>query len=92
MIRVLIKSLLCGFLFGFFMFGLATLGLGILFFEIYRPIFAPGLYVARLLIPDGSIISIPLVIYLNGLLFSPLLFMFFLSRFNKKKHEKNMGS
>lgn len=83
---VLINSLVCGFILGLFMFGLATLGLGSAFFEKLRPVLAPGLYAARLFVQGAPGPSIGFIIFMNGLLFTVLFIPIFLSRFVKNKN------
>ncbi len=83
MTRVIIKSLVLGFVIGTVFLGIAPLGLGIAFVEFLRPILIPGLVLIRPLYQSGSgLLPWILGFILNGLIYTAL----FLSILLVQKH------
>jgi len=73
MTKVIIKSLVLGFIIGTVFLGIAPLGLGIAFVEFLRPILVPGIDLFRSLYQSGSG-SLPWIFgfILNGLIYTIL--------------------
>ena len=83
MTKVIIKSLVLGFIIGTVFLGIAPLGLGIAFVEFLRPILIPGIDLFRSFYQSGSG-SLPWIFgfILNGLIYTAL----FLSILVIQKH------
>jgi len=66
-----IKNTAYGFLLGMVLFMIAPLGLGIPFIENLKPVLAPGIYLAQILIGDSAgPVQIGLAFILNGIIFA----------------------
>ncbi len=81
MTKVIIKSLVLGFIIGTVFFGLAPFGLGIAFVEFLKPILIPGIDLFRLFWQNtpGSSPLVPGLI-LNGIIYTLLFFTILLIR------------
>ena len=72
------KSLICGFIAGTVLFGIAPLGLGIYFIEIIKPVLVPGVLLTQLVLGNtiGST-ALFLALLLNGMIYSILFYGLF---------------
>lgn len=86
MIRIILKSILCGFSLGAILFAIAPLGLGIYFIEVLKPVLVPGILLTQLIL-GNSVGIIPLIfaLVMNGAIFTIPFFVFFLTRANVKR-------
>ena len=86
--KTLLRSVIIGFVLGVVSMGLATLGLAISFFEILKPVLAPGVYLVQFMgINTDTPILLILALCLNVLVYSLIVMGVFLSyeRFSKPK-------
>jgi len=85
MIRLYIKSAICGFVLGSVLFAIAPLGLGIYIIEVLKPVLVPGLLVTQLLLGHSvGPAAIVLALTLNGLLFTLPFLAYFLTQTRTK--------
>jgi len=75
MTKVIIKSLVLGFIIGTVFLGIAPLGLGVAFVEFLRPILIPGIDLFRSFYQSGSLPWI-FGFILNGLIYTILFLSF----------------
>ena len=81
MIKIYIKSTICGFLLGSLLFVIAPLGLGIYFIEVLRPVLVPGLLLTQLLLGTSvEPATIIIALTLNGILFTLPFLLYFLTQ------------
>ncbi len=81
MTKLIIKSLVFGFMMGTLFFGIAPLGLGIAFVEFLRPILIPGVNLFQLFWQSTSgSVSLTLGLFLNGMIYTMLFLSFSLIR------------
>lgn len=81
MTKLIIKSLVFGFVIGTIFMGIAPLGLGIAFVEFLRPLLIPGINLLQSFwqSPGGSP-ALLLGLFLNGIIYAMLFLSFSLSR------------
>jgi len=89
MAKLILKSLVYGFIFGILFFFLAPLGLQIRFIEQIKPILIPGLYLLRNITENNDIVpsfnSWISVVGLNVLIYSLVCFVIMYLRKASKK-------
>lgn len=80
--RIILKSLICGFVVGTILFAIAPLGLGISLIEILKPVMVPGILVTQLILGDSvGVIPIAIALLINGVIFTiPFAAFFYSSR------------
>lgn len=81
MAKLIIRSMIFGFILGTVFFVISPLGLGIYFIEYLRPILIPGVLLTQLIL--GNVIGpIPLLLafFFNGVIYSILFLGFFATR------------
>ena len=85
MTRICLISIICGFVLGTVLLGIAPLGLGISFIEPLRPVLAPGaLITQQILGSSGGIVSIAVALAINGAIFTLLFIAYFWARKNRE--------
>lgn len=78
--RIILKSLICGFVVGTILFAIAPLGLGISLIEILKPVMVPGILVTQLILGDSvGVIPIAIALLINGVIFTIPFAAFFYS-------------
>lgn len=86
MIRIILKSILCGFALGAILFAIAPLGLGIYFIEVLKPVLVPGILLTQLILGNSvGIITLIFALVMNGAIFTIPFLVFFLTRANVKR-------
>ena len=81
MTKLIIKSIIYGFIVGTAFFAIAPFGLGVYFIEFLKPVLIPGVLLTQLILGNtvGSITLI-LALFLNGLIYTVLFLSFALTR------------
>ncbi|MCF7980778.1 MAG: hypothetical protein K9K86_02265 [Pseudomonadales bacterium] len=78
--RIILKSLICGFVVGTILFAIAPLGLGISLIEILKPVMVPGIVVTQLILGDSvGVLPIAIALLINGVIFTIPFAAFFYS-------------
>lgn len=71
MAKLIIRSLVYGFIIGSILFAIAPLGLGIYFIELLKPLLVPGVLLTQFIL-GNTVGSKPilLALFLNGMIYS----------------------
>jgi len=84
--RILLKSLLFGFVTGVVCFAIAPLGLGIELIALLKPVLAPGIPITQLILGNNvTLITYVLAVLFNGIIYTALFAVIFLSTSGMKK-------
>jgi hypothetical protein len=79
--RIILKSIVCGFVVGSILFAIAPLGLGISLIEILKPVLVPGVLLTQLILGNSiGIFPLTLALILNGVIFTVPFTVYFFTR------------